>query len=79
MSGLVAEAESTHEIITITKHGRAVAALISADDLESLHETLYWLAKPDIADAISAAERDYAAGATTSGDDLRTEFGLPGQ
>ena len=52
MSGLVAEAESTHEIITITKHGRAVAALISADDLESLHETLYWLAKPDIADAI---------------------------
>lgn len=79
LSGLVDEAESTHEIITITKHGRPAAVLISVDDLESLHETLYWLAKPDIGDAIAVAERDYASGTTTAGHDLRVEFGLPPQ
>jgi len=79
LSGLVDEAESTHEIITITRHGRAAAVLMSADDLESLHETLYWLSKPGIRESIAAAELEYAAGATTSGQDLRAEFGLPPQ
>ena len=37
LSGLVEEAESTHEIITITKHGRPAAVLMAAEDLESLH------------------------------------------
>jgi antitoxin YefM len=77
LSGLVEEAESTHEIITITRHGRPAAVLMAADDLESLHETLYWLSKPGIRDTIGEAEREYAAGETTSGEDLRSEFGLP--
>jgi antitoxin YefM len=77
LSGLVDEAESTHEIITITRHGRAAAVLMSADDLESLHETLYWLSKPGIRESIAEAEREYAAGETTAGQDLRAEFGLP--
>lgn len=76
LSGLVDEAETTHEIITITRHGRAAAVLMSADDLESLHETLYWLSKPGIRNSIAAAEREYADGQTTSGSDLRAEFGL---
>ncbi len=33
LSGLVDEAESTHEIITITRHGRPAAVLMAADDL----------------------------------------------
>ena len=77
LSSLVDEAESTHEIITITRHGRPAAVLMAADDLESLHETLYWLSKPGIRDTIAAAEREYAAGETTSGEDLRSELGLP--
>lgn len=77
LSGLVDEAETTHEIITITKHGRPAAVLISADDLESLHETLHWLAKPGIADAVAAAEREHAAKQTTGADELRAEFDLP--
>lgn len=77
LSGLIDEAESTHEIITITRHGHAAAVLMSADDLESLHETLYWLSKPGIRESIDHAEREYAAGETTSGADLRAEFGLP--
>jgi antitoxin YefM len=79
LSGLVDEAESTHEIITITRHGRAAAVLMSADDLESLHETLYWLSKPGIRESIAEAEREYTAGETTGGQDLRADFGLPPQ
>jgi len=77
LSGLVDEAETTHEIITITRHGRPAAVLMSADDLESLHETLYWLSRPGIRESVAAAEREYAAGETISGEDLRAEFGLP--
>ncbi len=79
LSGLIDEAESTHEIITITRHGRPAAVLMAADDLESLHETLYWLSQPGIAESIATAEREYAAGDTASSGDLRTEFGLPHQ
>lgn len=50
---------------------------MAADDLESLHETLYWLSAPGIRDTITAAEREHAAGETISAEDLRAEFGLP--
>jgi antitoxin YefM len=79
LSGLVDEAETTHEIITITRHGRPAAVLMSADDLESLHETLYWLSRPGIRESVEAAEREYAAGEAISSEDLRAEFGLPPQ
>lgn len=79
LSGLVDEAESTHEIITITRHGRPAAVLMAADDLESLQETLFWLSKPGSAESVAAAEREYAAGETVSGDELRAQFGLPAQ
>ena len=52
---------------------------MAADDLESLQETLYWLSKPGIAVSVAEAEREYVAGETTSGEDLRAEFGLPAQ
>jgi prevent-host-death family protein len=77
LSALVDDAETTHDIITITKHGRAAAVLMSADDLESLQETVYWLSQPGIRDDIAHAEREYAEGSTVSGDVLREEFGLP--
>jgi prevent-host-death family protein len=77
LSGLVDEAESTHEMIMITRHGRPAAVLMAADDLESLQETLLWLSKPGIADSLVTAEQEYAAGQTVAGDDLRTQFGLP--
>ena len=52
---------------------------MSADDLESLQETVFWLSQPGIRDTIAAAEREYAEGSTVSGDALRDEFGLPPQ
>ena len=50
---------------------------MSADDLESLQETVFWLSQPGIRDDIAAAERQYREGTTVSGDALREEFGLP--
>ncbi|ETA04885.1 hypothetical protein V525_21520 [Gordonia alkanivorans CGMCC 6845] len=39
-SALIDSAETTHDIITISKHGKPAAVLMSADDLESLRETI---------------------------------------
>jgi antitoxin YefM len=77
LSALVDDAETTHDIITITKYGRAAAVLMSADDLESLQETVYWLSQPGIRDDIAQGEGEYAEGSTISGEALREEFGLP--
>ena len=77
LSGLVDEAESTHEIFTITRHGRPAAVLMAADDLEALHETLYWLSAEGIRESTAMAEAELAGGRTTSAADLRAEFGLP--
>lgn len=79
LSGLVDEAQTTHEIITITRHGRPAAVLMAADDLESLQETLYWLSQPGVAESVATAEREHAAGQTVSGEELRARFGLPAQ
>lgn len=76
LSALVDEADSTHEIIQITKHGHPVAVLMSADDLESLHETLYWLSQPGIREDLAESSRDIAQGNTVGGDALRRRFGL---
>lgn len=77
LSALVDEAETTHEIVQITRHGRPAAVLMSTDDLESLQETIYWLSQPDIREDVEGARRDVEEGRTTSGDQLRADIGLP--
>lgn len=77
LSALVDEAEKEHEIIRITRHGRGAAVLMSEDDLESLHETLFWLSQPGIRDDIAEARRVVADGRTISAADVRAQFGLP--
>ena len=77
LSALVEEADTTHEIVQITRHGRPAAVLMSADDLESLQETIYWLSQPGIREDIASARRDLETGRTSSGEELRADFGLP--
>jgi prevent-host-death family protein len=79
LSGLVDEAEATHEMVTITKHGRPAAVLMAAEDLESLHDTLFWLSQPGIRDDVAAAERDQEAASTYDSARLRAELDLPEQ
>ena len=76
LSALVDEADTTHEVIQITRHGRVAAVLMSADDLDSLHETLHALRTPGVVEQLRQADVDYAAGNTVSGEELRRRFGL---
>ncbi len=74
LSAIVEQAERTHEIVTITRHGRPAAVLMAAEDLESLHETLFWLSQPGVREDIAAARRDVQAGETAGAEELRAEF-----
>jgi prevent-host-death family protein len=47
LSELIDEVARTHEGVEITRHGLAVAVLISPDDLAALEETLDVLASPE--------------------------------
>jgi antitoxin YefM len=76
LSALVDEADTTHEIIQITRHGRVAAVIMSADDLESLNETLHALRTPGLADELAQADTDYATGKSISGSEIRRRYGL---
>jgi prevent-host-death family protein len=76
LSALVEAAETTHEIVTITRHGREASVLMAKADLDSLHETLFWLSQPDVRSDVDSARDEQKQGQTVSGDELRAEFGL---
>lgn len=67
----------TGDQITITKNGAPAAVLVSADEWESLQETLYWLSRPGITESITEAEKDIAADRSFGEDEIRAEFGIP--
>jgi antitoxin YefM len=60
LNELVEDAVSTHERVTITRHGRPAAVLISVDDLESMEETLFWQAQAGIHEDVAATRREAA-------------------
>jgi len=77
LSALVEAAETTHDIVTITRHGREAAVLMAKSDLDSLHETIYWLSQPGVRDDVEQARRELAEGRTVTASELRAEYGLP--
>ena len=77
LSELITEIERTHERVTVTRHGRPVAVVLSPDDLESLEETLDILSQPGALAEIRDSADDIAAGRTVSIEDIRAEFGQP--
>lgn len=79
LSALVESAERTHDRITITKHGKPAAVLVSADDLAELIETIQWLSRPGIRGAVEEADRAYAAGETFSLEQIKAAHGMSGQ
>lgn len=62
LSEVVEQVEVEHARVTITKHGRPAAVLISADDLESLEETLALLSDPEVLTQIRASRAEAGAG-----------------
>ncbi len=76
LSELLGEVERTHERVSITRHGRPIAVLISPDDLESLEETLDILSTPGALEAIKEGRADIAAGRVVSAEEVLRELGL---
>lgn len=62
LSALADEVESTHEIVTVTRHGRPAVALVAVDDLEAMQETIFWLSQPGIRDSIAEGDAAIDAG-----------------
>ena len=70
LSELVADVETTHARVTITKHGHPAAVLVSPDDLASLEETLDILSDPAALADIREAETEYARRDVTTGAEM---------
>jgi prevent-host-death family protein len=58
LSKLVDEAVRTHQRIEVTRQGRRAAVILSADDYDSIMETLAILSDSDLVREVRAAEED---------------------
>jgi prevent-host-death family protein len=74
LSAVVEEVSTTHQPVTITRHGRPAATLIATEDLETLTETLAWLADPEHAAELAEARDAINRGATLSLDEVRAQL-----
>src|SRR5918999_4636558 len=63
--------ESKNEHVLITRNGRPSAVMLSADEYESLEETLDILQDKDLMQALKRSEADVAAGRVVELEDLR--------
>lgn len=76
LNELVEDAVTTHERVTITRHGRPAAVLMSVDDLESLEETLFWQSQPGIREDIEAARAEKREARLSDETTVRQRYGL---
>ena len=78
LSKLVEEAERTHQRVEVTKNGRRAAVLMSADDYDSLMETLDILGDAatmtDLREAASLTDEQWIPG-----DVVRAELSAAGR
>ncbi|MFE7197695.1 type II toxin-antitoxin system Phd/YefM family antitoxin [Microbacterium oxydans] len=74
-SQLVESVDTTHEAVTITRHGRPAVVMLSVDDLEALQETLALLQDPHHLDEVVEADDDIATGRTLSLAEVREQLG----
>lgn len=70
LSELIDEVERTHDRVEITRHGRAVAVLISPDDLAALEETLDVLASREAMRQLAESRAAVEAGDVLDADEL---------
>lgn len=78
LSRLVEEARRTHERVEVTKNGRRAAVILSADDYDSLMETLDILGDAEAMAAIRESEADVAAGRVYSLVEVEAELRAKG-
>lgn len=71
LSEVVEQVETEHARVTITKRGRPAAVLISADDLDSLEETLTLLSDPGVMAQVRESREEFAARGRAASDQGR--------
>lgn len=76
LAEVVAELPAAHGRIDVTHDGRQVAAVVSAEYLDSLHETLDVAADPDLVAEIATGREEVARGEIHSLDEVLREFGV---
>lgn len=76
LNELVEQAQSTHEHVTITRNGAPAAVMISAEEWDSIQETLFWQSRGAVDDA-TRARAEYDAGKTVDAEEIRRRHGLP--
>ncbi len=74
LSEYLSDVERTHDRVTITRHGRTAAVLISADDLAALEETVDILTTPGAHEAIAEGLADLSAGRIADNAALRARY-----
>lgn len=74
LSQLVESIDTTHDAVTITRHGRPAVVMLSVDDLEALQETLALLHDPQHAAEVAEADADIREGRTLSLDEVREQL-----
>jgi antitoxin YefM len=79
LSKLVEEAERTHERVEVTKNGRRAAVILSADDYDSIMETLDILSDSDLVAAIREGMDDLARGEVYSAEEVEAELKARGR
>lgn len=76
LSDFADRAEREHERFTITRNGRPSFVVMSAEDLEALEETLFWLSRPSIRQDLAEAQAAEEAGDGMGEAELRASIGL---
>jgi antitoxin YefM len=77
LSEFAERAEREGERFTITRHGKPSVVLLSADDWESIEETLFWLSQPGIMEELAEADEAERKGDTIkSKSELMRRLGL---
>lgn len=75
LSGLVDEVLRTQEQVTVTRNGEPAVVMLSADDYESLVETLALLDDPVARERLDEAEGSVATGDVTTGEEMAALMG----
>lgn len=75
LSAVIEEVSSTHQPVSITRHGRPAATLIATEDLEILIETLAWLSDPEHAAEMAESRDAIENGKMLTLDEVRAQLG----
>ncbi|UMX47413.1 MAG: type II toxin-antitoxin system Phd/YefM family antitoxin [Candidatus Nealsonbacteria bacterium DGGOD1a] len=69
------EVQKPDKYYTLTEKGKPKAVLMSADEFDSIMETIDILSDPDILDSIKKAEEEYRKGEYKTWDELKIDIG----